>query len=36
MSEEVAESGYAKIEAALPTLAQAPQYETSTLLVFRR
>src|SRR5215469_7215549 len=36
MSEEVADAGFARIEAALPSLADGPQYETSKLLVFRR
>ncbi|MBO0841077.1 MAG: class I SAM-dependent methyltransferase [Sciscionella sp.] len=36
VSEEVAEAGFAKIEAALPALDNGPQYETSQLLVFRR
>jgi SAM-dependent methyltransferase len=35
MSEEVAEAGFARIEEALPALDDGPQYETSTLLVFR-
>jgi ubiquinone/menaquinone biosynthesis C-methylase UbiE len=34
MSEEVAEAGFARIEAALPSLDDGPQYETSELLVF--
>jgi hypothetical protein len=36
VSDEVAEAGFARIEAALPSLAQGPQYETSRLLAFRR
>lgn len=36
MSEEVVEVGFARIEAALPSLANGPQFETSALLVFRR
>jgi ubiquinone/menaquinone biosynthesis C-methylase UbiE len=36
MSEEVVDAGFARIEAALPTLDDGPQYETSQLLVFRR
>ena len=36
MSEEVVEAGFARIEAALPTLDEGPQYETSELLVFQR
>jgi SAM-dependent methyltransferase len=36
MSDEVADAGFAKIEAALPSLGDAPQYETSDLLVFDR
>ena len=36
MSEEVAEAGFARIEAALPALGDGPQYETSELLVFQR
>jgi ubiquinone/menaquinone biosynthesis C-methylase UbiE len=36
MSEEVVEAGFAKIEAALPSLDDGPQFETSALLVFRR
>jgi ubiquinone/menaquinone biosynthesis C-methylase UbiE len=36
MSEQEAEAGFAKIEAALPSLGNAPVYETSALLVFRR
>jgi ubiquinone/menaquinone biosynthesis C-methylase UbiE len=36
MSEEVAEVGFDKIEAALPSLDQGAQYETSQLLVFQR
>jgi SAM-dependent methyltransferase len=36
MSEEVVEAGFTRIEAALPSLDQGPQFETSALLVFRR
>jgi SAM-dependent methyltransferase len=36
MSEEVVEAGFARIEAALPSLDDGPQYETSELLVFQR
>jgi ubiquinone/menaquinone biosynthesis C-methylase UbiE len=36
MSEEIAEAGFAKIEAALPAFGEGPQFETSALLVFRR
>jgi ubiquinone/menaquinone biosynthesis C-methylase UbiE len=36
MSEEVAESGFARIEASLASLGDGPQYETSELLVFQR
>ena len=36
MSEDVAEAGFARIEAALPSLDGGPQYETSQLLVFQR
>lgn len=36
MSEEVADAGFAMIEAALPSLGDEPQYETSELLVFQR
>jgi SAM-dependent methyltransferase len=35
MSEEVVEAGFARIEAALPSLDDGPQYETSELLVFQ-
>lgn len=35
MSEELAESGFAKIRDTLHSLPDGPQYETSTLLVFR-
>jgi ubiquinone/menaquinone biosynthesis C-methylase UbiE len=34
MSEEVAEAGFARIDAALSSLADGPQFETSNLLVF--
>ena len=36
MSEEVVEAGFARIEAALPSLGDGPQYETSQLIVFQR
>jgi SAM-dependent methyltransferase len=36
MTEEVVEAGFASIEAALPSLGDGPQYETSELLVFQR
>jgi len=36
LSEEVVEAGFARIEQALPTLGDAPQYETGQLLVFER
>ncbi|GLH98206.1 class I SAM-dependent methyltransferase [Phytohabitans aurantiacus] len=36
MSEEAAEAGFARIEAALPTLDAGPQYETNELFVFQR
>jgi hypothetical protein len=36
MSEDVVEAGFARIEAALSSLGDGPQYETSVLLVFRR
>jgi ubiquinone/menaquinone biosynthesis C-methylase UbiE len=36
MSDEVSEAGFARIEAALPTLGDGPQYETSEMLVFQR
>lgn len=36
MSAEAVAAGFARIEAALPTLGDGPQYETSELLVFRR
>jgi ubiquinone/menaquinone biosynthesis C-methylase UbiE len=36
MSEEVIEAGFAQIDAALPSLDDGPQLETSALLVFRR
>jgi len=36
LSEEEVEAGFAKIEAALPSLDEGPQYETSALLVFGR
>jgi len=36
MSEEVVEAGFARIEAALPSLGDGPPYETSELLVFQR
>jgi len=36
MSEQLIENGFARIEAALPSLDEGPQYETSELLVFQR
>ena len=36
LSEEAVEQGFARIEAALPSLDDGPQYETSELLVFQR
>jgi hypothetical protein len=36
MSEETADAGFAKIEAALPILDPGPQRETNALLVFER
>lgn len=36
MSDDVIEAGFARIEAALPSLDDGPQYETSELLVFQR
>jgi ubiquinone/menaquinone biosynthesis C-methylase UbiE len=36
MSEQVVEAGFARIEAALPSLDDGPQFETSALFVFRR
>jgi SAM-dependent methyltransferase len=36
MSEDVVEAGFARIEAALPSLGDGPQYETNELLVFQR
>jgi ubiquinone/menaquinone biosynthesis C-methylase UbiE len=36
MSEEVVEEGFTRIEAALSSLDNGPQYETSELLVFQR
>jgi SAM-dependent methyltransferase len=36
VSAEVVEAGFARIEAALPSLDDGPQYETSELLVFQR
>jgi ubiquinone/menaquinone biosynthesis C-methylase UbiE len=36
MSEEAADAGFARIEAALPSLDDGPQYETSHQLVFQR
>ena len=36
ISEEVAEAGFARIEASLSSLDDGPQYETSPLLVFQR
>ena len=36
MSEEVVAAGFARIDAALPSLGDEPQYETSEMLVFQR
>lgn len=36
MSQDVIDAGFARIEAALPSLGDGPQYETSELLVLRR
>jgi ubiquinone/menaquinone biosynthesis C-methylase UbiE len=36
MSDEAVDAGFARIEAALPSLDDGPQYETSGLLVFQR
>jgi ubiquinone/menaquinone biosynthesis C-methylase UbiE len=36
MSEQAVEAGFARIESALPSLGDGPQYETSALLVFQR
>ena len=36
MSEEAVEGGFARIESALPSLGDGPQYETRALLVFQR
>jgi hypothetical protein len=36
MSDEVVEAGFARIEEALPSFDQGPQFDTSALLVFRR
>jgi len=36
MSADLTETGFARIEAALPSLRDGPQYETSELLVFQR
>jgi hypothetical protein len=36
LSEELIDTGFASIEAALPSLDTGPQYETSELLVFQR
>jgi len=36
LSEDAIEAGFARIEAALPSLGDGPQYETSNLLVFQR
>ena len=36
MSEELVEAGFARLEAALPSIRSGPQYETSELLVFQR
>ncbi len=35
LSEDVVDAGFARIEAALPSLGDGPQYETSELLVFQ-
>jgi hypothetical protein len=35
-SDEVVQEGFARIEAALPSLGDGPQYETSEMLVFQR
>jgi len=35
LSEEAVEAGFARIEEALPSLNDGPQYETSELLVFQ-
>ncbi len=36
LDQDVVDTGFARIEEALPTLDDGPQYETSELLVFRR
>jgi hypothetical protein len=36
MTEDVVEAGFARIEEALPSLGDGPQYETSALLVLPR
>jgi SAM-dependent methyltransferase len=36
MGDKAVEAGFARIEAALPSLGDGPQYETSQLLVFQR
>ena len=36
MSEDIVQAGFARIQAALPSLSEGPQLETSALLVFRR
>jgi ubiquinone/menaquinone biosynthesis C-methylase UbiE len=36
MGEDVVEPGFARIEAALPSLGKGPQFETSAMLVFRQ
>jgi len=36
VTEEVADAGFARIDAALPSLGDGPQFETSRLLVFER
>lgn len=36
MSEEIVEEGFVRIEEALPSLGNRPQFETSARLVFRR
>jgi hypothetical protein len=36
MSDDAVDAGFAEIEAAMPSLSDGPQYETSHLLVFQR
>ena len=36
MSEEVVEAGFTRIDAALPSTGDGPQYETSDMLIFQR